>query len=318
AWLYSQGLGVLCGQGTVLLLAVGSVALTATRDGASQAIGMDDIRGFFAAPSPVHLWFYLLIPLLTLYALNTTLATWRNVARRWSAGIRAPRFYAPAVIHSAFLVGLLAHAVGGLAGRELGVVSVGPGWAALGDGREARVVALDVETHADGTTKQIRAAVELRAPDGAVSLERVRYNGPLSGGLGRDLLLLMRPQAVAAARLVRGADHCDLEPGDSCRLADLRAQLLYLHPPISTEQGGFAQVRVRHAADGADQVLALRAGQPAALSDGSHLALAGIEPRPALLLRRRHAPGNPWALLASVLLVIGLAMMGRRFVPRSS
>ena len=82
-WLWSQGLGVLCGQATVLLLAVGSVCLAVTRGGESAAIVMDDIRGFFTAPSRVQLWFYLLLPVLSLYALNTALATWRNVVRRW-------------------------------------------------------------------------------------------------------------------------------------------------------------------------------------------------------------------------------------------
>ncbi len=35
SWLSSQGLGVLCGQATVLLLAVDSIVLAATRDGIS-------------------------------------------------------------------------------------------------------------------------------------------------------------------------------------------------------------------------------------------------------------------------------------------
>jgi hypothetical protein len=317
AWLFSQGLGVLCGQASALLLGIGSVALAATRDGASAGIIMDDIRGFFAAPSAVHLWFYLLIPVLALYALNTTLATWRNVTGKWRMGIRAPRFYAPALIHAAFLVALLAHLVGGLAGRELGSVSLGPSWANLGDGRQARATALDVDTHADGTAKQIHASVEIRGPDAAIAVKRVRYNGPLSRGLGSDLLLLIRPHAVPAARLVRGAEHCDLELKESCDLGGLRAELLYLHPPVGRHPSGFAQVRVHDPAGGAAEVLPLMGGRPQTLADGSVLSLAGIETRPAILLRRRHAPGNPWALLASLLLALGLAMMWRRFSPRT-
>jgi len=45
-WLRSQGLGLVCGFGTVLLLAVGSVILAATREGASASVGFDDLRGF--------------------------------------------------------------------------------------------------------------------------------------------------------------------------------------------------------------------------------------------------------------------------------
>jgi hypothetical protein len=316
AWLFSQGLGVLCGQATVILLAIGSIALAATRDEASAGIAMDDIRGFFTDPSAVHLWFYLLIPVFTLYALNTTLATWRNVARRWRRGIRAPRFYAPAVIHVAFLVALLAHAVGGLASRELGTVSLGPSWSELGDERQARVTALDIEKHADGTARQIRAAVEIRPAHGAPSTEIVHYNGPLSRGLGSELLLLVRPQAVPAARLARETHQCDLEVGGSCDLGGLQAELLYLHPPMGPHRAAFAQVRVRNTADAGGEVFPLMSGQSLTLADGSLLTLTGVETRPAILLRRRQAPGNPWALLASLLLLLGLAMMWRRFSPR--
>jgi hypothetical protein len=263
----------------------------------------------------VHLWFYLLIPVLTLYALNTTLATWRNVASRWRMGVRAPRFYAAAVIHAAFLAALLAHAVGGLAGRELGTVSLGPSWSGLGDERQARVTGLDIEKHADGTARQIRAALEIRSPRGAPSTETVRYNGPLSRGLGSELLLLVRPHAVSAARLARGAHRCDLEVGGSCDLGGLEAELLYLHPPVGPHRAAFAQVRVHETAEADAEVLPLMAGKPLTLSDGSLLSLTGIETRPAILLRRRHAPGNPWALLASLLLLLGLAMMWHRFTP---
>jgi hypothetical protein len=45
------------------------------------------------------------------------------------------------------------------------------------------------------------------------------------------------------------------------------------------------------------------------------LSLERFATRPAILLRGRHAPGNPWALLASLLLALGLLMMWRRFIP---
>jgi hypothetical protein len=314
-WMYSQGLGVLCGQATVLLLAVGSVALTATRDGASAAIAMDDIRAFFVAPAVVHLWFYLLLPVLGLYALNTTLATWRSVTRKWRNGIRAPQSYAPAVVHVAFLASLLAHGVGGLGGAELGPVRVGPSFRDLGDGRQARVTALDVDRHPDGSAKQVRASVEIRTSEGATSSAIVAYNGPLSRGLGSDLLILIRPEAISAVQLVRGAERCDVEVEGSCDLGGVRAELLYLHPAPQRDQGAFARMRVQDAATGAAEEFWLMPGPPRRLADGSRLSLAGIDVRPGILLQRRHAPGDPWALLASVLLIVGLAMMWRRFLP---
>jgi hypothetical protein len=318
AWLSSQGLGVICGQATVLLLAIGSVVLAATRDGASAAIEMDDLRGFFDPPSAVHLWFYLLVPVLTLYALNATLATWQNVAKKWRAGIRAPRFYAPAVIHVAFLIGLLAHGVGGIAGAELDPVVLGPSWTQLGDGREARVTGLEVEPNPDGSMKQVRASVETRGAGGSSSETVVYYNGPLSRGLGSDLMLMIRPHSVPTLQLARGEDRCDVEVEGVCELGGVRVELLYLHPPLQAGQSAFAQLRVQSTSSGDAETFSLTPGRSQQLADGSLLAFESLEARPAIVLRHRRAPGNPLALLASILLGLGLLMMWRRFSPRAA
>jgi hypothetical protein len=42
-----------------------------------------------------------------------------------------------------------------------------------------------------------------------------------------------------------------------------------------------------------------------------------VTDEPALLLRVRETPGNPWALAAAALLALGTALMWRRLVPRS-
>jgi len=192
---------------------------------------------------------------------------------------------------------------------------VWPSWGDLGDGRQARITALDIERHPDASTKQVRASVEVRTSDGVTSSTIVDYNGPLSRGLGSDLLLLIRPEKVPAVSLVRGPERCDVEVERSCDLAGVRAELLYLHPPPQPGQGAFARMRVQDAATGAAEQFWLMPGQSKRLADGSRLSLAGIEMRPGILLRHRHAPGDPWALLASLLLAVGLAMMWSRFLP---
>ncbi len=327
AWLYSQGLGVLCGQLTVLLLAVGSVVLAATRDGASAMIAMDDIRGFFAPPSAVHLWFYLLIPTLGLYALNTLLATWLNVARRWRAGIRAWHAYAAAVVHVGFLLGLLAHGVGGLWGGAHGQLVLGSAWQSLDDGRQARLVSLDAPRLPDGGLKQIWAEVEVRDAAGRQTTSTVSYNGPLSSGLGSHLLLLTRPVSLPVAHFERAGTRCQLEVDGHCELARVDVSLLYLHPPAAGGGGALARVRVEippshgaeegaeeGAGEGAEEFW-LAERQATRLADGSNLLLERIERRPGILLQRRYAPGNPWALAASIVMIVGLALMWRRFLP---
>jgi len=192
SWLRSQGLGIVCGQATALLLGVGSFVLVATRDGASAGVEMDDVRAFFTEPSAAHVWFYLLVPVLALYGVNTLLCTWDDFFAKWRAGLRAPRHHAAALLHVGFLVALGAHLLGGLTGREDGVVRLGSSWQSLGDGRDARLVDLRLEPLPTGALEQAWATVEVRAPDGTSAREVVSYNAPLSRGLGSDLFLLVR------------------------------------------------------------------------------------------------------------------------------
>ncbi len=231
--LRSQGLGVACGQATVLLLGIGSLVLVATGDGASKDVAMDDIRAFFVEPSPAHLWFYALVPVMGLYALNTVLATWDDVAAKWRAGHRSLKTYAAALMHVGFLVALLAHLVGGVGGEEGGPLVIGSRYVDIGEGRAARVAKLELPTLPTGALEQVYATVDVRESDGSVRQEVVSYNGPLSRGLGSELFLLVR-------------------------------------------QGNTGQ--------------------------------------PMIMVRHRHAPGNPWALVSAVLMAAGTLLMWRRMV----
>jgi hypothetical protein len=241
AWLRSQGLGLICGFGTVLLLAVGSVVLQATREGASAAVGLDDLRGFFAPPSWVHTWLYLLGAVAGLYALNTLLATWDTVIRKWRAGVRAPSGYAASIIHVGFLVALIGHGLGGFTSADPEPVIVSEGWAEVPGFGEARLLSLEQETMPNGMPKSVQAVLAVRGFDGDVRNEVVGYNEPLSRGFGGQLALL-------------------------------------------AEVG---QVRVE-----------------------------GLGVRPAILLRPRTTPANPWALAGAVLVGLGTVLLWRRLVGR--
>jgi hypothetical protein len=318
ALLRSQGLGLCCGLGTVALLAVGSFALAFTRDGASAGIAMDDLRGFFARPSWIHSWLYLLVGLFGLYALNTTLATWHSVAGKLRAGVTAPARYAPALLHLSFLLALLAHAAGGLFGEEQGqsVVVRSDGWQPLPDRREARLLALEVDRLPNGMPKEVRADVELRAADGALERARVGYNQPISSGLGSQLHLLADTGQVTVARLALAGSSCAAPAGGSCRVGDVELHLLGSAEAGRAGPLPLAQVRVGRAG-AAPATLLLTLGREVPLGDGRPLRLDGLEPRDAILLRSRSAPGNPWALGSALLLGLGVALLWRRFLPRA-
>jgi hypothetical protein len=317
AWLSSQGLGLVCGFGTVLLLAAGSVVMALTRDGASAGIGQDDLTGFFLRPSPVHLWLYLLFPLMALYALNTTLATLDNLKRRWRAGQRSPAAYAIAVIHAGFLVGLLAHGVGGFRSAELGSVVVASGWQPLPGFGEARLVSLDVDRLPGGMPIEVRAAVEVRRPDGSLEQAVIGYNQPLSAGLGARLALLQEEGSAAVVRLSSGEVHCTLAEGQRCLVGGDPVELLALSAvPRSPEPaaliracGPDGSVVERWMMPG--DLVMLRNARPLSFDTFTRAA-------PAVLLRVRETPGNPWALLAAAVLAVGTALMWRRLLPRSA
>jgi len=304
-WLRSQGLGVCCGLTTTLLLAVGSVVITATRDSVSAGLRLDDVSVFFDRPSLAHLWFYLLIPVMTLYGVNTALATWFNVTLRWRAGMRSPQAYAAALIHVAFLLALLAHLIGGLGGRDSATV-ISSVWGDLSNGAEARLISLETDSLPNGMLKAVRATVELQTPDGSVKRSVLGYNQPLSSGFGSDLVLLQQPLSLPAALIVSGEDHCTVMVGRSCSLAGREFRLADLR------------------ASGPDRAMALIVlgdrsgwlpqGRAIAVDSGPPLMLIEARQETAVAVRLRRAPGNPWALFAAILLTLGTVLMWRRFV----
>jgi hypothetical protein len=301
----------------VLLLALGSFVLAATREGASAGIAMDDLRPFFVRPSWVHSWFYLLVAVFGLYALNTTLATWHSVSRKWRAGARAPARYAPAVIHLAFLLALVAHGVGGLWGEERGEAIVAEGeYRPLPDGREARLLSLAVDRMPNGMPKEVRAEVEVRAAGGLLERARVGYNEPLSSGLGADLHLLSDTGQLAVARLAVAGQPCQAPAGGGCTAGGVSLEVQNAGAPGTMGPKAVAQVRVSLPGSRPLQVLLVE-GREAALADGRPLRLEAVELRSAILVRSRAAPGNPWALASALAVGLGVLLLWRRFLPRA-
>jgi hypothetical protein len=315
AWLRSQGLGLVCGFATVVLLAVGSFVLAATRDGASAGIGMDDLRGFFAPPRLAHLWLYLLLPVTALYALNTALATWDTVSRRWRAGVRAPSAFGASIVHVGFLLALVAHGAAGFFGEDRGEVVLASGWREVPGFGEARLVSLDVEALPNGMPKEARAQLELRAPDGQTSAATVGYNVPLIGGGGSRLALLGELGRVRVAQLASGPDRCALVEGQSCSIGSERVRLLAVRPLGGRAAAALVEAR---GPSGREEARWLSADGELALAGGRPLQLSGVGIEPAILLLAREAPGNPWALAAGLVLAAGIALLWRKLVPRAS
>ena len=312
ARLRSQGLGVLCAQLAVLLLAIGSFVIAATRDGASAELRLDEIRPFFESPALAHSWFYLLVPVLGLYSLNTLLCTWDSTLRRWRAGQRSPRHHGPALVHLGLLAALLAHLVGGLASSERAPLLLGADWQALGDGRHARLRELRTERFKNGQPRQVYAELELRAPQGPVRQQTLAYNQPLSSGWGAKLWLLAGQRHEPLVQLTSGTERCTLARGRSCMIGKLRLTLTALYP--GGHWGNIPAARLFAEIGGQSSQFFLKPGESESLPGHRPLRLEGIKTQSLVVLRQRSAPGNPLALLASLLLLGGCLLMGRRWL----
>ena len=313
-WLWSQGLGVLCGQAVVVLLAVGSVVLVHTKDGASAGISGDDIREFFTHPSLTHSWLYLLLVVLALYGLNTFLCTLRSVTRKWRAGVRSLGGYGASMMHVGFIVGLLAHLVGGLGGVERGSVRIGADWTLLPagwDGAEARVQALHTELHPDGSKKRVHATVELRRGSEGSWTERVAYNVPLSRGFGAEVLLLAKEGPSEAAVITDGATTCRVSVGARCRLSTISLAIERLLPG----DGHWGPEPVLIVRTNKGERPFLRQGRPAQVQGSSDLTFVDVRRDDVIVLRARRSPGAPLMWVSVGLMCMGIVMLGRRWLP---
>lgn len=307
AWLRSQGLGLVCGQATVLLLAIGSVVIANTRDGASSQLQLDELRPFFDAPDATHVWLYLLVPVMGLYALNTLLATWSSVARKWRSGMRSPFHYGAAVFHVAFLVSLVAHGVNGLWAQDQGVVALTDGWSPLADGTEARVSGVDVELGPGGMPRRVLGHVEVRDADGTRAVT-VGYNQPLWSGSSTVRLLASWARQTLAATITDGRSTCVAVAGGDCVLGELRLAVLAVH-----RRGHWGDAPTAIVETPERERAFLLPGRFEGVS-GRRLLLQEVAPTPFMALHTRYAPGVPWAMAAAILLGLGVVLLGRRWI----
>ena len=315
AWLRSQGLGLLCGQATVLLLAIGSLVIVRTRDGASRNVGMDDIRVFFEEPSLTHTWLYLLVAVMGVYALNTLLATIDSVARKWRLGMRRPRMYAAAVIHVGFLLALVAHGVGGIFSVDNGVMVLGPSWQDIPAGRQARLLDITMDTFPNHQPRKINARVEVREAGGEPREVTVGYNAPLSSGFGANLLLLANfAPAMPTARFEVGGAECSAVQGTACVAAGTTVEVGAIHRAGHWGNKPAVMGVITPPEPAEPKQFMLVVGQTERVEGSEPIVLADVAMKPVLVLSSRYAPGNPWALVAAMVLGLGLLLMGRRWL----
>jgi hypothetical protein len=118
-------------------------------------------------------------------------------------------------------------------------------------------------------------------------------------------------RSLPVATLSDGMEACQAGPRALCPLDGGSIEVLAIH--MSGHWGNTPAVIARPEGS-TSQPLFLLPGRVERLPDGRALRLERIAVAPGVLLRARHAPGNPWALAAATVLVVGLVMLGRRWV----
>ena len=227
--------------------------------------------------------------------------------------------YAAAFFHMGFLVAMLAHLIGGVATEEGKQLVIGPEWTELTESFDVRLITMEIDRHPSGQPRGITGHVQLRDSEGVVTVDTVGFNDPIATNYGMDLALLANyVPTLPAANLSVGEQTCRLISGESCEMGAFRIELTGINssPGAASLAGAGALIEATPLAGGAGHKAFLQGGRPVKLDEGTEVSLNGFDLYPAVLVRRRHVPGIPWALVSAVFLALGAVMMGRRWLMR--
>ncbi len=108
---------------------------------------------------------------------------------------------------------------------------------------------------------------------------------------------------------------CVLAEVQSCRLGGEAVEVLQVG--AAPGLGGGAALLRATAPGGAVVERWVTSGGLVPLRTGRPVSLDEVSDEPAVLLRVRETPGNPWALAAAAVLALGTALMWRRLLPRA-
>lgn len=151
----------------------------------------ESIAPFFDPVAPKFLWFYALLAVTFAYGVNGLFGTVRNLAQRYAAGTVDLRFSGIFLMHSGFVLALIAHLIAGF-GTEV----------------EGRYLLSHAPTEIAGRTVVLRDALEILHPDGSLrtftstldfgggDLRTLGYNAPVFFDGFRRWILVEGPEQV--------------------------------------------------------------------------------------------------------------------------
>lgn len=282
--LASQKTGIYAGLSTVALLMLGSLFLPDPR-GSHPLPFNEDLHVFFSPMQWHYSWFYLLILATTMYGLSTFAALLLSLAQKqWNR-----HKIAVLLLHSGFLIGLLAHLIAGTGSYTESNILIGKAPQNV-KGRSVQLVDIQRSYNRDGSIRSYDADLLLDAQPTVLG-----FNQPVFINLSTFLLIQGEGQGYAIA--LSNASGLSYQFANSLWYGRFRLNRISTHPSLRQPM-----ISVTDLTTGKTNWYA----PGMTLPNGS--TLQGIMPYKGIQAQVRHNRGLLLMLLASLLFIAGLLL----------
>ncbi len=185
----SRNYGLILGFIIVLNLGLGSLIMNFFPDLYPRFALLD--FGFFVQPvKAVHIWFYILILVFTLFGINIAICSAEAFFRLLKTKVNRRRQIAALFCHLSIILALAAHLHEGLAGSSQ-QVRIGSRGLNLPDIGRTKTVWVNRSTHPDGTLKDTEALLDIELADSRITKRKISYNNPAIFNFGKDQVILL-------------------------------------------------------------------------------------------------------------------------------
>ena len=185
----NRSYGLILGFLIVLNLGCGSLVMNFLPDQYPRFALLD--FGFFLQPvRAVHVWFYVLMLVFTLFGINISICTVEAFFRLLKTKLNRRRQIAALFCHLSIILALAAHLHEGLAGssqqmrigsRRINVPRIG----------RTKTASVTRSTHPDGSLKDTEAVLDFESANGKITKRKISYNNPAIFNSGKDQVILL-------------------------------------------------------------------------------------------------------------------------------
>jgi len=289
-----------------------------------RALDSEILMGWLASTGPsylrITLWIYALVALIFLFAVNTAVCTADKLYSILKTGLPW-RSLLPHVVHVGFLVALLGHLTGSVAGYKTdgNVLLAGEAAPVPNEpGLSVRLEAFDSERGPDGRLESLKTTVTLLKEGSEILTGEITINGPLRYK-GTAFYHMDDGTTPTGLRLVVDGERVEAALGGALRTRDGSVfSLGRLYPDFALYANGRAysrsdEFRNPHveiiASDGETAYIDVSAPGASVTLDNRTWTLAGYIMTPYVVLSINRDPGIGLIIAGSAVLVAGMVAL---------